>query len=232
MPAKILVIEDEPALVETIGYNLRREGYEVLSERDGANGLQTALTQSPNLVILDVMLPRLNGLEVCLQLRRASHVPIIMLTARNSESDKVIGLEIGADDYVTKPFSMKELMARVKAMLRRNQLPTSNPQTKLQPPTSIGVFTLDEARHEIRKREQALTLTPLEYNLLSFLLTNHGQTFSRDALLEKVWGYDYAGDTRTVDVHVRSLREKIEDEPSAPRYLLTVRGVGYRLDVD
>jgi DNA-binding response OmpR family regulator len=228
MPTKILVIEDEPALVETIGYNLRREGYEVVSERDGVNGLQTAQTQSPDLVVLDVMLPRMDGLDVCRQLRRTSNVPIIMLTARNSETDKIVGLELGADDYVTKPFSMKELMARIKAMLRRNQAPSS----KLQAPSSIGMFTLDEARHEIRKREEPLSLTPLEYNLLSFLLKHHGQTCSRDALLENVWGYDYAGDTRTVDVHMRSLREKIEDEPSAPRYLLTVRGVGYRLDVD
>ena len=226
MPAKILLIEDEATLVETIGYNLRREGYEVLSERDGASGLQTAQTQAPDLILLDVMLPRMDGLEVCRQLRRSSNVPILMLTARNSETDKVVGLELGADDYVTKPFSMRELMARVKAMLRRNTPPATQALTR------FGVFTLDASRHEIRKYDQPLTLTPLEYNLLNFLLQNHDQTFSRDQLLEKVWGYDYAGDTRTVDVHMRSLREKIEDEPGAPHLLTTVRGIGYRLDLD
>ena len=231
MPPKILLVEDEPALCETIAYNLRREGYEVLSATDGERGLHAAQTQAPDLVVLDLMLPKMNGLEVCRQLRRTSNVPILMLTARDSEVDKVVGLEMGADDYVTKPFSMRELLARVKAMLRRhtNQPTTqsSNDQT-----TQLGEFTLDESRHEIRKRSQPLTLTPLEYNLLRFLLHHRGMTLSRETLLEKVWGYDYAGDTRTVDVHVRSLREKIEDNPAAPRCLLTVRGIGYRLDLD
>lgn len=228
MSAKILVIEDEPALIETISYNLRREGYTVLSERDGAGGLQAALTQSPDLVVLDVMLPQMNGLELCRQLRRTSAVPVLMLTARNSESDKVAGLEIGADDYVTKPFSMRELLARVKAMLRRGAQTQAAPGALL----NFGEFSLDDVRHEMRKQGQVLALTPLEYNLLRFLLQHHGQTLSRDQLLEQVWGYDYSGDTRTVDVHVRSLREKIEAEPSAPRYLITVRGVGYRLDLE
>ncbi len=225
-PAKILIVEDDPTLVETITYNLKREGYQVLSARDGRQGLHSAQTQSPDLLILDLMLPEMDGLEVCRQLRRTSNLPILILTARDSETDRVVGLEIGADDYVTKPFSMRELVARVKAMLRRQE---SSPHA-LQP-TRFGDFTLAEARHEIFKRGQPLALTPIEYNLLSFLLRNHGITCSRDALLEKVWGYDYAGDTRTVDVHVRGLREKIEDEPSQPRYLISVRGVGYRLDL-
>ncbi len=230
MPAKILLIEDEPALVETISYNLRREGYEVLSESDGAQGLRVAQSASPDLVVLDLLLPTMDGLEVCRQLRRGSTVPILMLTARKSEADKILGLEIGADDYVTKPFSMKELLARINAMLRRNR-PTHQPTSK---PTvhTFGAFVLDEARHEIRKHERALTLTLLEYDLLKCLLRHHGTTLSREQLLDNVWGYAYAGDTRTVDVHVRSLREKVEANPAAPRYIVTVRGIGYRLDLD
>ena len=230
MPTKILLVEDEPALVETIAYNLRREGYEVLSERDGAEGLRTAQSASPDLVVLDLMLPTLDGIEVCRQLRRTSNVPVLMLTARQSEADKVHGLETGADDYVTKPFSMRELVARIKAMLRRNQSASAPAaQTGVQ---FFGPFALDHARHEIRKGARALTLTPLEYNLLQLLLQHRGTTLTRQLLLENVWGYDYAGDTRTVDVHVRSLREKIEDDPAAPHYLLTVRGIGYRLDLE
>ncbi len=223
---KILLIEDDATLVETITYNLKREGYQVASERDGKRGLSAAQTESPDLLILDLMLPEMDGLEVCRQLRRTSNVPILMLTARDSETDRVVGLEIGADDYVTKPFSMRELVARVKAILRRSEI-----TAKVSQPPRLGDFALDEARHEILKRGVPLALTPLEFQLLSFLLRNNGMTFSRDDLLEKVWGYDYAGDTRTVDVHMRGLREKIEDEPSQPRYLLTVRGVGYRLDL-
>ncbi len=225
MPQRILIIEDEPTLVETITYNLQREGYDVLSARDGEAGLQAAQAQAPDLVILDLMLPKLNGLDVCRALRRTSSVPVLMLTARSSEADKVAGLDIGADDYVTKPFGMRELLARVKAMLGRQSAGAAGgPQ--------YGNFTLDEARHEIRLGGRALALTPLEYALLAHLLRNHGITLSRDNLLERVWGYDYGGDTRTVDVHVRSLREKIETAPSAPRHLITVRGVGYRLDLD
>lgn len=236
MTAKILIIEDEPALVETIAYNLRRDGYEVVSASDGASGLRAAQTQLLDLVVLDLMLPSMNGIEVCRQLRRTSNVPVLMLTARDSETDKVVGLEIGADDYVTKPFSMRELMARIKAMLRRQQSTPSQESAiaSTEKPTlkQIGGFTLDETRHEIRKGGAPLTLTLLEYNLLSFLLQHRGATFSRGTLLEQVWGYDYAGDTRTVDVHMRSLRAKIEEDPAAPRHLLTVRGIGYRLDLD
>jgi DNA-binding response OmpR family regulator len=229
MTSKVLLIEDEPTLVDTITYNLKREGYDVLSERDGERGLQAALQASPDLVILDLMLPKLDGLEVCRQLRRTSNVPVIMLTARNEEMDKVLGLEMGADDYVGKPFSMRELMARVKAMLRR-QAATQESRTPAL--LQAGDFVLDESRHEIRQRGQPLALTPLEYDLLAFLLRNRGTSFSRESLLEIVWCYDFAGDTRTVDVHVRSLRAKIEDTPSAPVQLVTVRGVGYRLDID
>jgi DNA-binding response OmpR family regulator len=229
MTSRVLIIEDEPALVDTITYNLKREGYDVLSERDGERGLQTALSAAPDLVILDLMLPKLDGLEVCRQLRRTSSVPVIMLTARNEELDKVLGLEMGADDYLGKPFGMRELMARVKAMLRRQATaPAPRPAALLR----AGDFVFDESRHEIRRRGQPLGLTPLEFDLLAFLIRNRGATFSREVLLEKVWGYDFAGDTRTVDVHVRSLRAKIEDTPSAPLQLVTVRGVGYRLDLD
>ena len=227
--ARILIVEDEPALVETIAYSLRRVGYEVQSERDGINGLRAAQQQLPDLVILDLMLPGIDGLDVCRHLRRTSSVPILILTARNDEVDKVVGLEMGADDYVTKPFSMRELMARVKVLLRRN---AATPAIAAPRSLQYGGFTLDEPRHEIRRHGSPLSLTPLEYDLLEFLLRNHGTTFSRETLLEKVWGYDYAGDSRTVDVHVRSLREKIEDTPGAPRQLMTVRGVGYRLDLE
>jgi DNA-binding response OmpR family regulator len=230
MPAKILLVEDEPALIETIAYNLRREGYDALSERDGVAALRAGQTESPDLVVLDLMLPGMDGLEVCRRLRRSSNVPILMLTARKSEADKILGLELGADDYVTKPFSMRELVARIKAMLRRQRAataPASQPAVQ-----HFGPFVLDSARHEIRKGDRTFALTPLEYNLLQFLLEHHGTTLSRDQLLANVWGYDYGGDTRTVDVHVRSLREQIEDNPAAPRHLLTVRGIGYRLDLD
>jgi two-component system alkaline phosphatase synthesis response regulator PhoP len=230
--ASILIIDDTAINVEVLTDILTADGYEVSSARDGNEGLQLALETKPDLILLDLVLPQVDGLELCRRVRAYasdSYVPIIMLTGLPAQEHA--GFAAGADDYVTKPFSMRELLARVKAMLRRhtNQPTTqsSNDQT-----TQLGEFTLDESRHEIRKRSQPLTLTPLEYNLLRFLLHHRGMTLSRETLLEKVWGYDYAGDTRTVDVHVRSLRKKIEDNPAAPRCLLTVRGIGYRLDLD
>jgi len=202
--AKVLVVEDDATLLQVLRYNLAREGYNVLTAAEGDQALQTALRERPDLVILDIMLPRIDGLEVCRILRQEMTVPILMLTAKSEEIDKVVGLEIGADDYMTKPFGMKELLARVRAMLRR-----------------AGMLNFGGA---------VLDLTRKEFDLLVYLMRNRGRVFSRDHLLDRVWGYDYAGDTRTVDVHVSWLRRKLEPDPAHPRYLVTVRGVGYKFE--
>jgi len=222
----VLVVEDEPTLVATLRYNLEREGHKVLTAADGETGLSLARTQRPDVVLLDLMLPGMSGLELCRILRRESTVPILMLTARAEETDKVVGLELGADDYVTKPFSMRELIARVGALLRR---------AELAPPTEREVMVAGDLQVDLRRREasrngELLQLKPKEYELLVFLLRNRGRAFTREQLLNQVWGYDFAGDTRTVDVHVSWLRQKVEPEPSKPVRLITVRGVGYRFD--
>jgi two-component system, OmpR family, response regulator len=225
----VLVVEDDKNLLETLHYNLNKEGYEVFTASDGAAAVDTARREKPSLIILDVMLPVMTGYEACRIIRKEMNVPIMMLTARADETDKIVGLEIGADDYVTKPFSVRELMARVKAMLRRSQM-----QPEETPPAGIilqtGDIRIDTARHQIEKERKKLDLTPKEFDLLVFLAKNKGFVFSRDQLLEKVWGYDFAGDTRTVDVHIRWLREKIETDPNEPEILVTVRGVGYKLE--
>jgi two-component system, OmpR family, response regulator len=226
---KILAVEDDPNLLETLRYNLRKEGYEVLTADDGERGVQVARQEKPDLLILDVMLPKLSGLEVCRILRKETVMPILMLTARADETDKVVGLEIGADDYMTKPFSMRELLARVRAMLRRAKM-TELAQAGDITPVRIGNLEIDAARHRVSLSGKALELSPKEFDLLAFLVKNRGLVFSREQLLEKVWGYDYAGDTRTVDVHIRWLRQKIESDPAHPAYLVTVRGTGYRLE--
>ena len=224
--AKILVVDDEPTLVQTISYNLRREGHEVLTAGDGVVAIETARRESPDLIVLDLMLPRLDGLEVCRAVRRDSAIPILMLTARADEVDKVVGLEIGADDYMTKPFSMRELMARVKAMLRRAQfVPAKTAPTEV---VRSGDLEIDFRQRRATRAGQVLTMKPKEFELLLFLAQNPGSVFSRDQLLDRVWGYERMVDTRTVDVHVRWLREKIEVTPSAPTRIETVRGVGYR----
>lgn len=229
MSNKILVVEDDRNLLDTLKYNLSKEGYEVVIAVDGAKALEIARIEKPDLIILDVMLPEVSGLEVCRILRKEMTTPILILTARVEETDKVVGLEIGADDYMTKPFSLRELIARVRAMLRRTNM------TETQPPgkgdlLTIGSIKVDIARHQISKGTAILELTPKEFDLLAFLARNKGFVFSRDQLLEKVWGYEFAGDTRTVDVHIRWLREKMEDNPKEPRLLVTVRGVGYKLE--
>ncbi len=219
---KVLVVEDDQSLQSALAYNLRKEGYEVACATDGAQALALARQGQPDLVLLDIMLPQVSGLEVCRILRQESGVPIIMLTARALETDKVAGLDLGADDYLAKPFGMRELLARVRALLRRGE--------RAAPAVlSVGEVTLDLGRHTVTRGGQALELTPKEYDLLAFLAQHQGLVFSREQLLERVWGYDYAGGTRTVDVHMRWLREKIEPAPDAPRYLLTVRGAGYKL---
>ena len=228
---KVLVVDDEPALVSTISYSLRKEGYDVLTAGDGERGLALARRERPDLVVLDLMLPRLDGLEVCRQLRQTPtpqvrSVPIIMLTAKGEEVDKVVGLELGADDYVTKPFSMRELMARVKAMLRRAQSETAEPPDEA--PVALGNVVVDSSQRRVMRDGREIALKPREFELLRFFATHPGQVFSREQLLNLVWELGYVGDQRTVDVHVRWLREKIEDDPSKPRLIETVRGVGYR----
>ncbi len=225
---KILIVEDDPNLLETLKYNLQRENYEVLTAADGEQGLEIALDRIPDLVILDVMLPKLSGFEVCRILRRKTTVPILMLTAKTDETDKVVGLELGADDYVTKPFSMRELLARIRAMLRRAQVTELPPSGEKN--LKIGDIEVDIDRHLASLKGSALELTPKEFDLLAFLARNRGLVFSREKLLEKVWGYDYSGDSRTVDVHIRWLRRKIEADPGNPRHLITVRGAGYKME--
>ena len=226
---KILVVEDDVNLLSALKYNFQKEGYDVTTAVDGADAIETARSEKPELIILDVMLPKLSGFEVCRILRRETTVPILMLTAKTEEVDKIVGLEIGADDYMTKPFSMRELLARVRAMLRRADMSKPQPVSEKKY-LKIGDLEIDISRHQALCRDSPLDLTPKEYDLLVFLARNRGFVFSRDQLLEKVWGYDYAGDTRTVDVHIRWLRQKIETDPAHPRNLLTVRGAGYKLE--
>jgi len=227
--AKILIVEDDRNLMATLKYNLLKESYDVITAVDGAQAIEIARSEKPELIVLDVMLPKLSGFEVCRILRKEMTVPILMLTAKTEEVDKIVGLEIGADDYMTKPFSMRELLARVRAMLRRADMSGLQPAGE-QNNLKIGGLEIDTGRHQAFYGGSSLDLTPKEYDLLAFLARNKGFVFSREQLLEKVWGYDYTGDTRTVDVHIRWLRQKIETDPSHPRILLTVRGAGYKLE--
>jgi two-component system OmpR family response regulator len=226
---KILIVEDDRNLLDTLRYNLRNEGYEVVTATDGAEGLDVARREKPDLIILDIMLPKMSGFEVCRILRKDMVVPILMLTAKTDETDKIVGLEIGADDYMTKPFSLRELLARVRAMLRRAKMAEVQPGAG-EPVLRVGDIEVDIARHRASKGGTAVELTPKEFELLTFLARNKGLVFSRDQLLEKVWGYDFAGDTRTVDVHIRWLRQRIEADPNNPGHLITVRGTGYKLE--
>ena len=227
--SKILIVEDDQTLLSALKYNLTKEGYNVVTATDGARAIEVARSDKPELVILDIMLPELDGFEVCRILRREMTVPILMLTAKNEEVDKIVGLEIGADDYMTKPFSMRELLARIRAMLRRADMAEWKPTDK-DTLFRVNDLEVDVARRRATLGSSTLNLTPKEFDLLAFLTRNRGLVFSRDQLLEKVWGYDYAGETRTVDVHIRWLREKIEVEPGKPKLLITVRGVGYKLE--
>jgi len=226
---KILVVEDDPNLLSTLKYNLQKEGYGVATAADGAEAIETARREKPELIILDVMLPKMSGFDVCRILRREMIIPILMLTAKAEEVDKIVGLEIGADDYMTKPFSMRELIARVGAMLRRVRMAELSP-TDEKTLLEINDLEIDIARHRASLGGATLDLTPKEFDLLAFLARNRGFVFSREQLLEKVWGYDYAGYTRTVDVHIRWLRQKIETDPKNPKRLVTIRGTGYKLE--
>jgi len=231
---KILVVEDEPTLLETLEYNLTHRGYQVCTAADGPTALEVARQEQPNLIVLDVMLPGLDGFEVCRVLRPEMNVPILMLTARDEEVDKVVGLEVGADDYMTKPFSMRELLARIKALLRRVRLDREEmaAESKEARPEQLtfGNLMLDLTRCEVLRDGEPLHLKPKEYELLVFLARNRGIVLSRDLILERVWGWDYGGGSRTVDVHVRWLREEIEPDPGQPTRIITVRGVGYRFE--
>jgi DNA-binding response OmpR family regulator len=226
--ARVLVVDDEPVLLDTIRYNLRREGYEVQVAGDGQEAVRLARATSPDVVVLDLMLPGLDGLEVCRQLRRDNTVPILMLTAKDDEVDKIVGLEVGADDYMTKPFSMRELLARIRAMLRRSRMQQPATSDEAERSLQFGDLEVEPLQRQVTLRGAALQLKPKEFDLLIYLMQHRGRVLTRDQLLEKVWGYTYGGDTRTVDVHIRWLREKVEEEPSSPRRLETVRGVGYR----
>lgn len=221
---KILIVEDDRSLVEVITYNLRKEGFDVLTASDGVRGLEIARRERPDLVLLDIMLPEMDGLELCRLLRRESNVPIIMLTAKVTETDRIVGLELGADDYVTKPFSIKELMARIRAAIRRAGAGIS-PTTHI---IQVGELSIDIARRQVTLADKPIELTPREFDLLAYLAQNRGVVIKREQILEKVWGWDFAGDTKTVDVHVSWLRHKLETDPSQPRYIITVRGTGYR----
>lgn len=237
MAETVLVVEDEPALQETLVYNLEKEGYRVEAAGDGRAALDAARRLKPDLVILDIMLPVLDGFEVCKILRRESSVPILMLTARDDEIDRVVGLEVGADDYLTKPFSMRELLARVKAQLRRAGM-LHEALEKIKPPEAeipqevltYGGLEVNLTRREVTLDGQVLAIKPQEYDLLLFFAQHRGQMLSREFLLERVWGWDYVGDSRTVDVHVRWLRQKIEKDPARPERIVTVRGGGYRFE--
>lgn len=224
--AVILVVDDEEPIQELIRFNLEKEGYQVVTAYDGAEALKSVAEKHPDLVVLDIMLPGLNGLEVCKALRqdpKFRDLPVIMLTAKGEEIDKVIGLEIGADDYITKPFSHRELLARIRARLRRMK-PVEDDKEIIH-----GELRIDLNRFRVLVRGEEVELTPKEFELLKVLSAHPGKVYSRDELLERVWGYEYAGDTRTVDVHVRHLRQKIEKDPSSPEYIETLRGIGYRL---
>jgi two-component system, OmpR family, alkaline phosphatase synthesis response regulator PhoP len=224
---KILVVDDERNIVELLKYNLEKEGYEVLSAYDGFEAVNLAKQDRPDLIILDIMLPGQGGLEVCRILRKETKIPIIMATAKGEEIDKILGLELGADDYVTKPFSPRELVARVKAVLRRTS-------SKIEEKDELAFedLTINLVKHEIRLKGDEVDLKPKEFDLLKLLATNPGKVFTRDFLLEQLWGYDYLGDTRTVDVHMRRLRQKIEEDAANPRFLKTVHGIGYKFQYE
>lgn len=235
MAETILVVEDEPALRDTLSYNLKKDGFTVESVGDGRAALDSARTLRPDLIVLDLMLPEIDGFEVCRILRKEMTTPILMLTARDDEIDRVVGLEVGADDYLTKPFSMRELMARVKAQLRRARLlreefgNASNGQKKHEKLTFDNLI-LNLTRREVMLNGEPLPLKPQEYDLLVFFAEHKGQMLSREFILERVWGWDFIGDSRTVDVHVRWLRKKIEEDASEPKRIVTVRGGGYRFE--
>lgn len=231
MSAKIYVVEDEKPIADIIQFNLEKEGYTVECIHDGSEAIQKALSSPPDLMLLDLMLPGADGIEVCRQVRQHHQFPIIMLTAKDSELDKVLGLEMGADDYVTKPFSNRELLARIKANLRRSQTNSTRRENSNSKEhiINVGEISIDPHTFVITKRGKTIDLTHREFELLLYLAKHVNQVLTREHLLQSVWGYDYFGDVRTVDVTIRRLREKIEDDPGAPKYIITRRGIGYTI---
>ncbi len=232
----ILVVDDEPAIRDLLKYNLEREGYQIIEASDGIEGINVALEQKPDIILLDIMLPKLDGLSVCKRIKNSMSIPIIMLTAKSEEIDTILGLELGADDYITKPFSVRELAARVKANLRKYEVvsvaeakpvDTSNEDKKKESKIIVGDLELDLDKFEVKVRGEIIDLTLREFEVLKFLASQPEQVVTRETLLEKVWGYEYFGDIRTVDVTVRRIREKIEKDTSIPKILITKRGVGY-----
>ena len=226
MKKKILIVDDEKNIVDILKFNLKKEGFSTIEAYDGEQGLEMALKDEPDLILLDVMLPKMDGFTVCRKLRQQVSTPILMLTAKEEEVDKVLGLELGADDYITKPFSPRELMARVKANLRRSKLDetSGNPAANV---IKFGELTIEIDRYEVKRANENIELTLREFELVKFLAMHPGQIFSRENLLEKVWGYEYYGDVRTVDVTIRRVREKLEKDPTNNEYIMTKRGVGY-----
>ena len=222
--SQVLIVEDEPALAEAIRYNLEREGYQVTVALDGRKGLEGFKTVRPDLVVLDLMLPGIPGLDLCRMIRSTSTVPIIMLTAKDAEADKVSGLELGADDYMTKPFSMRELVSRVRAQLRRAGMTP----VESEPVLVGGGIEVDPERHEIRVEGKEVQLTPKEFAILQLLMDRKGRLLTRDFLIDEVWGSDYVGDAKTLDVHIKRIREKVESAPHQPKHVVTVRGLGYK----
>lgn len=230
MKEKILVVEDDAAIRESLEYNLEREGYQVIAVSNGRLALDAARSEQPALVVLDLMIPEISGMDVTRILREESTVPILMLTAKVDEIDRVLGLELGADDYLTKPFSMRELMARIKAMLRRESFAKGKSGTEKNLVAESGNLLIDKERHEMRLDDKSIDLKPKEYELLDYFLRHKGKVLSRERILEDVWGWEFGGGSRTVDVHVRWLRSKIEKDADDPQRIITVRGVGYRFD--
>lgn len=227
----ILIVDDEQHIVDILVYNLEKEGYNTLQANDGVTAVEIALEQKPDLILLDIMLPKMDGLSVCKKIRHTLNVPILMLTAKDEEIDKILGLELGADDYVTKPFSVRELMARIKANLRKAEVSLiNNSEAEKDDKTNkivVGDLSLDLDKFEVKIKDEVIDLTLREFEVLKYLANQPGQVITREVLLEKVWGYEYYGDIRTVDVTVRRIREKIEKDTSAPKILITKRGVGY-----
>ncbi len=233
--SKVLVVDDDKNLVEVLKYNLAKEDDTIVTAGDGVEAIEAARRENPDLILLDLMLPKLDGFEVCRILRKETSAPIIILSAKSEEVDKVVGLELGADDYVTKPFSIRELMARIRAMLRRGELSKRRPDAEtpnhdLSRMLRAGPLEVDTLGHRVTRSGSPVNLTPKEFDLLAFLMRHRGRVFSRELLVENVWGYSFEGTSRTVDVHVRSLRRKIEDDPDSPKQLLTVHGIGYKFE--
>ncbi len=235
--SRVLVVEDEEAYVDALTVGLTREGFDVSVARTGAEALAVFDECAPDIVLLDLMLPNVSGLDVCRELRSRSSVPIIMVTAKSAEVDTVVGLEVGADDYVTKPYRIRELIARIRALLRRDELiraetgrTASAPEDVAEEAIVVGDISLDTAKHEVVIRGEEVSLPLKEFELLHYLMANAGRVLTRDALIERIWGYDYVGDTKTLDVHIKRLRAKVEEEPSRPASIVTIRGLGYKFD--